>query len=262
MPLEHVTGRPGATRMIQRTRRAPGDGAVRARICRTDGPAGQRAPPESAPGALLGASSGTAYVTAMWPIGRPPQWVGRTQELEILRAAAKSLRGGEGAAVWVEGEPGIGKSSLVAEALASASDPEWEIGWGMADQLTERLPLRVMLDCLQEPRNRSGPPAFRALTFATLAPNTHGNQRPPGKGRPSPLAAVKRKRKEAEANAAADTRFLPDGPVRATLTTLHKQMQVHQQTSDRNLICNRLSHDQLLVTGAPERCVHRVAKVA
>lgn len=61
---------------------------------------------------------------------RPPQWVGRTQELEILRAAAKSLRGGEGAAVWVEGEPGIGKSSLVAEALASASDPEWEIGWG------------------------------------------------------------------------------------------------------------------------------------
>ena len=82
----------------------------------------------------------------MWPISPPPQWVGRTQELEILRAAAKSLRGGEGAAVWVEGEPGIGKSSLVAEALAPASDPEWEIGWGMADQLTERLPLRVMLD--------------------------------------------------------------------------------------------------------------------
>ena len=51
--------------------------------------------------------------------------------------------------VWVEGEPGIGKSSLVAEALAEASDPGWDVGWGMADQLTKRLPLRVMLDCLQ-----------------------------------------------------------------------------------------------------------------
>jgi AAA ATPase domain len=84
----------------------------------------------------------------MWPIGRPPQWVGRAQELAILRAAAEALRGGEGSVVWVEGEPGIGKSSLVAEALA-AGDPDWDMGWGMVDQLTERLPLRVMLDCLQ-----------------------------------------------------------------------------------------------------------------
>ena len=51
--------------------------------------------------------------------------------------------------VWVEGEPGIGKSSLVAEALAAVSQPGWDVGWGMADTLTERLPLRVMLDCLQ-----------------------------------------------------------------------------------------------------------------
>ena len=54
----------------------------------------------------------------MWPIGRPPHWVGRTQEVAILRAGIEALGRGEGAAVWVEGEPGIGKSSLVAEALA------------------------------------------------------------------------------------------------------------------------------------------------
>ena len=65
----------------------------------------------------------------MWSISRPPQWVGRTHELAILRAATKALRGGDGTVVWVEGESGIGKSSLVAEALA-ASDPGWEIGWG------------------------------------------------------------------------------------------------------------------------------------
>jgi len=69
----------------------------------------------------------------MWPIDRPPQWVDRSHELEALRAAVEALRHGGGAAVWVEGEPGIGKSSLVAEALAGASDLGWDIGWGMAD---------------------------------------------------------------------------------------------------------------------------------
>ena len=51
--------------------------------------------------------------------------------------------------VWVEGEAGIGKSSLVAEALATGSGPDWDVGWGVADRLTERLPLQVMLDCLR-----------------------------------------------------------------------------------------------------------------
>jgi hypothetical protein len=46
----------------------------------------------------------------MWPI-RPPHWVGRQQELAVLGAAMKALAGGEGTVVWVEGEPGIGKSS-------------------------------------------------------------------------------------------------------------------------------------------------------
>ena len=84
----------------------------------------------------------------MWPIGRPPQWVGRGQELATLRDGVEALRRGEGAVVWVEGEPGIGKSSLVVEALAGVGEGGWEVGWGMADQLTERLPLSVMADCL------------------------------------------------------------------------------------------------------------------
>src|SRR5579862_6940388 len=85
----------------------------------------------------------------MWPIDRPPQWVGRSQELATIRDGAEALHRGGGAVVWVEGEPGIGKSSLVAEALAGVSERGWDIGWGMADQLAERLPLRPMLDCLQ-----------------------------------------------------------------------------------------------------------------
>jgi len=60
----------------------------------------------------------------------------------------EALARGEGSVVWVEGEPGIGKSSLVTEALARAGQPGWDVGWGGADQLT-RLPLWVMQDCLR-----------------------------------------------------------------------------------------------------------------
>src|ERR1700727_2828994 len=85
----------------------------------------------------------------MWPIDRPPAWVDRSEQLATLRAGVEALRDGGGAAVWVEGEPGIGKSSLVVEALAGTSELGWEIGWGVADPLAERLPLSVMQDCLQ-----------------------------------------------------------------------------------------------------------------
>jgi AAA ATPase-like protein len=66
----------------------------------------------------------------MWTVDRPPQWVGRGPELAVLRAGAEALGRGEGAVVWVEGEPGIGKSSLVAEALAAGS------GWPTARWVT------------------------------------------------------------------------------------------------------------------------------
>jgi AAA ATPase domain len=101
----------------------------------------------------------------MWPIDRPPQWVGRTQELATLRAGVEALRRDEGAVVWVEGEPGIGKSSLVVEALAGVSELGWDIGWGFADQLTERMPLSVMQDCLQV---RPGSPDPRRAHAAGL----------------------------------------------------------------------------------------------
>ena len=85
----------------------------------------------------------------MWPVDRPQRWVDRGKELATLRSGIEALRLGGGMAVWVEGEPGIGKSSLVAEALAPASELGWDIGWGIADELAERLPLSVIQDCLQ-----------------------------------------------------------------------------------------------------------------
>jgi len=83
----------------------------------------------------------------------------------MLRASVETLRRGEGTVIWVEGEPGIGKSSLVAEGLAAGCDPDWDIGWGTAGTLTERLPLRVMADCLQV---RPGSPDPRRARAAAL----------------------------------------------------------------------------------------------
>src|ERR1700757_3952404 len=76
----------------------------------------------------------------MWPI-RPPRWVGREHELAVVRAAAEALGRGEGTVVWIEGEPGIGKSALVAQALSVAGQPEWDVGWAGADPLPGQLPL-------------------------------------------------------------------------------------------------------------------------
>ncbi len=100
----------------------------------------------------------------MWPSGQSAHWVGRAHELSLLNAAAEDLRRGIGSVFWVEGEPGIGKSSLVSRALA-ASEPAADISWAMADQLAERLPLGVMLDCL---RVRPGSPDPRRAHAADL----------------------------------------------------------------------------------------------
>jgi DNA-binding CsgD family transcriptional regulator len=76
-------------------------------------------------------------------------FVGRDAELAVLRGLVADVAMGRGGAVLVEGEPGIGKSSLVSIGLAEAQDLGCTTAWGVGDELTQRFPLRVMLDALE-----------------------------------------------------------------------------------------------------------------
>jgi DNA-binding CsgD family transcriptional regulator len=59
--------------------------------------------------------------------------------------------------VLIEGEPGIGKSTLVRAALAGAADAGCQVFWGAGDELGQALPLLPLLDALQVRENSADP---------------------------------------------------------------------------------------------------------
>ena len=74
---------------------------------------------------------------------------GRGSEIDQLDAMVSALTAGRGGMVWVEGEPGIGKSALLRAVRARARGCQTYLAVG--DEFTRRLPLRALLDCL-DPR--------------------------------------------------------------------------------------------------------------
>ncbi|WP_433260207.1 BTAD domain-containing putative transcriptional regulator [Actinosynnema sp. CS-041913] len=84
------------------------------------------------------------------PSNRPaePVLLGRDAELAIVRGLVEDVSVGRGRAVWVEGELGIGKSSLVDAALAGAAAAGHQVAHAVADELGTRFPLRPALHCL------------------------------------------------------------------------------------------------------------------
>lgn len=85
-------------------------------------------------------------------VARPPSvagpFVGRQVELRRLGTLFDAVCEGRGGSVWVEGDFGIGKSALLAHALANVTDRGCQLGWAVADERFTGMPLRVMHDCL------------------------------------------------------------------------------------------------------------------
>ena len=79
----------------------------------------------------------------------PPEvFVGRDDETHRLREAIAELAQGVGRSLWLEGEPGIGRSALLAEALAEAQNAGLKPAYAAADSLDQRFALRPLLDAL------------------------------------------------------------------------------------------------------------------
>ncbi len=83
-------------------------------------------------------------------LGLPPDvLVGRDSELELLRGLVAAVAAGRGGSVLVEGEPGIGKSALLAAGVTEAQRLGCAVFWESADEARQRFPLWVLLDCLR-----------------------------------------------------------------------------------------------------------------
>jgi predicted ATPase len=75
--------------------------------------------------------------------------VGRDSELAVLVRLIREAAAGQGGSVLIEGEPGIGKSTLVRAALAQAADAGCQSFWGVGDELGQALPLLPLLEGLR-----------------------------------------------------------------------------------------------------------------
>ncbi|MFI1398204.1 AAA family ATPase [Streptomyces sp. NPDC020681] len=80
------------------------------------------------------------------------QWVGREAELTLLQELLTTLTRGTGGCALVEGPPGIGKSSLVTEALSRASRDALQVLRGSADEFCVSLPFQLISEALRPVR--------------------------------------------------------------------------------------------------------------
>jgi DNA-binding CsgD family transcriptional regulator len=89
--------------------------------------------------------------------GLAGQFVGRDHELSRLISCAAEATAGRGKAVLIEGEPGIGKSTLVRAACSEAAELGCQVYWGAGDELGQSLPLLPILDGLRVRETSANP---------------------------------------------------------------------------------------------------------
>jgi DNA-binding CsgD family transcriptional regulator len=84
--------------------------------------------------------------------------VGRDHEISLLRGLVREVAKGRGNCVLIEGEPGIGKSTLARVATTLATDAGCQAFWGAGDELGQALPLVAFLDALRIRESSSANP--------------------------------------------------------------------------------------------------------
>ncbi|HYU84350.1 MAG TPA: AAA family ATPase, partial [Kribbellaceae bacterium] len=96
--------------------------------------------------------------------------VGRRLELDSVRSWVHALASGHGRAVWVEGEPGIGKSSLIRNATSDAIEAGCEVYWATCDELSQAFPLLPLLETLDTRVRQPGRRSVSEILRSDAAP--------------------------------------------------------------------------------------------
>ncbi|MET0237612.1 MAG: BTAD domain-containing putative transcriptional regulator [Kibdelosporangium sp.] len=121
-------------------------------------------------------------------LARPEVFVNRSAELSTLRGRLADVLHGAGAAVWVEGEAGIGKSALLSVALGDAADRGGQLLWAAGDEVGRRFPLGLILSCLGVDVRSADP--RRAAVAESLRAGDSGQVQPGWQPEDPLLAAV------------------------------------------------------------------------
>jgi DNA-binding CsgD family transcriptional regulator/tetratricopeptide (TPR) repeat protein len=96
-------------------------------------------------------------------------FVGRASELALLGGLVTGLSAGIGGAVLVEGEQGIGKSSVLRAGLAGAEAAGCRVLWGAADELGQRFPLQLMTEIVADAGERQDADGQEAASGGVFA---------------------------------------------------------------------------------------------
>ncbi len=98
-----------------------------------------------------------------------PALVGRARELSEIEAALNRLAAGEPWLVQVVGEPGIGKSRLLAELSRLGEDRGWLVLDGRAAEFEQDVPFGLVVDALNDYLGSLEGPVVRALDDELLS---------------------------------------------------------------------------------------------
>ena len=135
-------------------------------------------------------------------------FVGREHELELVEQLLEGTCAGEARFLFIAGEPGIGKTRLLAELLARAGERGCLALHGSAAEFERELPFGLVVDALDEYLESLDPHAFQRLAgddvtelagvFPALRSLDRGSDEPPaastrlGRVRADPTSAAER----------------------------------------------------------------------
>jgi DNA-binding CsgD family transcriptional regulator len=103
-----------------------------------------------------------------------PRTVGRAAELRVVAALFDKLAGGSGSFLQIVGEPGIGKTHLLASVREMAVARGVTVLSSRAGEFEDRMPFRVLTEALHDPVSAAGldrlvPPGAAAMLTPLLA---------------------------------------------------------------------------------------------